>query len=159
MLCVLAVPPPHIYIGGRGRGAARGTPSRRNPTWVPPPIRPPPIHKFRRGKERGGRRKVRGAEPPLPSPIRPPSIGGGAPLVGWCAPLLWPIMPIIPPGGSGNPPGTPICTRYTPEHFWCPNTIILHMNLLPLDHFETPRHVCDLIRDSEQHSVTKSHNS
>ena len=30
---------------------------------------------------------------------------------------------------------------------------------LPLDHFETPHHVRDLIRDSEQHSVTKSHNS
>ena len=30
---------------------------------------------------------------------------------------------------------------------------------LPLDHFETPRHVRDLIRDSKQHSVTKSHNS
>ena len=30
---------------------------------------------------------------------------------------------------------------------------------LPLDHFKTPRHVCVLIRDSEQHSVTKSHNS
>ena len=30
---------------------------------------------------------------------------------------------------------------------------------LPLDLFETPRHVRDLIRDSEQHSVTKTHNS
>ena len=30
---------------------------------------------------------------------------------------------------------------------------------LTLDHFETPRHVRDLIRNSEQHSVTKSHNS
>ena len=30
---------------------------------------------------------------------------------------------------------------------------------LPLDHFETPRYVHDLIRDSEQHLVTKSHNS
>ena len=30
---------------------------------------------------------------------------------------------------------------------------------LPLDHFETPRHVHDLIRDSEQSSVTKTHNS
>ena len=28
---------------------------------------------------------------------------------------------------------------------------------LPLDHFETPRHVRDLIRDSEQSSVTKTH--
>ena len=30
---------------------------------------------------------------------------------------------------------------------------------LPLDHFDTPRHVCDLNWDSEQHSVTKSNNS
>ena len=30
---------------------------------------------------------------------------------------------------------------------------------LSLDHFETPRHVCDLIRDSGQSSVTKTHNS
>ena len=30
---------------------------------------------------------------------------------------------------------------------------------LPLYHFETPRHVRDLIRDSEQTSVIKSHNS
>ena len=30
---------------------------------------------------------------------------------------------------------------------------------LPLDHFETPRHVRDIIRDSEQTSVTKTHNS
>ncbi len=30
---------------------------------------------------------------------------------------------------------------------------------LRLDHFETPRHVRDLIRDSEQSSVIKSHNS
>ena len=30
---------------------------------------------------------------------------------------------------------------------------------LPLDHFETPRHVRDLIWDSEQPSVTKTHNS
>ena len=30
---------------------------------------------------------------------------------------------------------------------------------LCLNHFETPRHVRDLIRDSEQHSITKSHNS
>ena len=30
---------------------------------------------------------------------------------------------------------------------------------LPLDYFETPRHVHDLIRDSEQSSVTKTNNS
>ena len=53
LICVLAVPP-HIYIGGRGRGAARGAPSRSNPTWAPPPSRPPPFHIHRRGKEREG---------------------------------------------------------------------------------------------------------
>ena len=30
---------------------------------------------------------------------------------------------------------------------------------LRLDHFETPRHVRDLIQDSEEPSVTKTHNS
>ena len=30
---------------------------------------------------------------------------------------------------------------------------------LPLDRFKTPRHVRDLIQDSEQTSVTKTHNS
>ena len=30
---------------------------------------------------------------------------------------------------------------------------------LPLDHFETPHHVRDLIQDSEQTPVIKSHNS
>ena len=50
--------------------------------------------------------------------------------MGWCASLLWPIRPIIPPGGSGNPPpDTLINTRYYPEHFRCPNTIILYINL------------------------------
>ena len=53
-------------------------------------------------------------------------------------------------------------TRYvagTPEtllvsKYYCPI-----YESLPINHFETPRHVRDLIRDSEQHSVTKSHNS
>ena len=57
-MCVLAVPPHHIYIYmyicGRGRGASRGAPSRSNPTWAPPTSRPPPFHKCRRGKEREG---------------------------------------------------------------------------------------------------------
>ena len=32
-------------------------------------------------------------------------------------------------GVSGNPSGTPINTRYLLEHFRCPNTIVLYMNL------------------------------
>ena len=52
-------------------------------------------------------------------------------------------------------------TRYVPG---TPRTLPLseyHRPIyesLPLDHFETPRQVRDLIRDSEQYSVTKSHN-
>ena len=33
------------------------------------------------------------------------------------------------PGVPGTPSGDPICTRYPPEHFWCPNTIVLYINL------------------------------
>ena len=53
-------------------------------------------------------------------------------------------------------------TRYVPG---TPRTLLVPeyyhpiFESLPLDHFVTPRHVRDLIRDSEQHSVTKSHNS
>ena len=61
------------------------------------------------------------------------------------------------PGGYGNP-GTPKLIGYDP------NLPVSECNLpiyesLPLDHFETLRHVHDLIRDSEQTSVTKTHNS
>ena len=54
---------------------------------------------------------------------------GPPPLVGCLASLLWPMWSISSPGGSGNPPDTPITTRYIPEHFPCPNTIILYINL------------------------------
>ena len=32
-------------------------------------------------------------------------------------------------GVRGTPSGDPICTRYPPEHFRCPNTIVLYINL------------------------------
>ena len=63
------------------------------------------------------------------------------------------------------PRGVPVTPRYSdkyPEHS---ETIPVSeyyrpiYQYLPLDYFETPRHVCDLIRDSEQSSVTKTHNS
>ena len=53
-------------------------------------------------------------------------------------------------------------TRYAPG---TPGTLPVseyHRSIyesLPLDHFETPRYVRDLIQDTEQHLVTKSHNS
>ena len=69
-------------------------------------------------------------------------------------PLLYfrPMRPINPPGGSGNPrcsgfiqnfPGTLPVSEYSRPIY----------QSLCLDHFETPRHVRDHIRDSEQPSV------
>ena len=33
------------------------------------------------------------------------------------------------PGVPGTPSADPICTRYPPKHFRCPNTIVLYINL------------------------------
>ena len=59
-------------------------------------------------------------------------------------------------GGSGNPPAL----RFSPKS---PGTLPVYEYSRPiyqslcLDHFETPCHVRDLIRDSEQTLVIKSH--
>ena len=93
--------------------------------------------------------------PPLPSPIRTPH-GGGA--TSWAAALSLPSGPLLPHGVPVTPPalqfypkspGTlPVSEYYRPIY-----------ESLPVDHFKTPRHVGDLIWDSKQHSLTKSHNS
>ena len=65
-------------------------------------------------------------------------------LRGW-----WPhlVDPRDPPGGPGTLP-------ITSETFPVTKTGLPIYKSLPLDHFGTPRDVPDLIRDSEQHSVT-----
>ena len=63
------------------------------------------------------------------------------------------------------PRGVPVTPRYSgkiPEPLETIPMFEYHLTIyqsLPLNHFETPRHVRDLIRDSEQHLVTKSHKS
>ena len=63
------------------------------------------------------------------------------------------------------PPGVPVTFQYSekyPKHSETIPVSEYHRPIyqsLPLDYFETPRRVCDLIRDSEQPSVTKTHNS
>ena len=63
------------------------------------------------------------------------------------------------------PRWVPVTPRYSDKYPKCPETIPVSKYYRPiyqslsLDHFETPRHVRDLIRDSEQSSVTKTHNS
>ena len=76
-------------------------------------------------KERGGGRR--------PSLLVQFGLGGeGARGLPWQPlPLLHirPIRPINPPGGSGNPSGTPVLSEASPEPFWCPNIVIQYINL------------------------------
>ena len=61
--------------------------------------------------------------------------------------------------------GGPVTPGYSEKYLKRSETILVSeyyrsiYQSLPLDHFETPRHVRDLIRDSEQTLVIKSHNS
>ena len=63
------------------------------------------------------------------------------------------------------PQGVPVTPQYTGKIPKPLETILMSeyylpiYEYLPLDHFEIPRHVCDLIWDSEQTLVTKTHNS
>ena len=84
-----------------------------------------------------GRTSPQGAGLSRPRPNKAHTFAGGCP-----EPLS--VTQYIP----GTPGTLPVSEYYRPIYEY-----------LPLDHFETPRHVRDLIRDSEQHSVTKSHNS
>ena len=61
----------------------------------------------------------------------------------WGRPEPLPVTRYVP----GTPRTLPVSEYHRPVY-----------ESLPLDHFEMPRHVRNLIRDSEQHSVTKSHN-
>jgi hypothetical protein len=157
-LCVAR--PSHIYIGG-GRGEKpRGAPSRPNPTWGPPQFGPPTI--FAGGKRKGGKRKGRGRPTPPPSFLLPtwPAAWEG------CASPLWAGV-LLPFGPYG-----PLISQGVWNPFRCPDDYPVHSETflvseyhrpiyqsLPPDHSGAPRHARDLIRDSEQHSVTKPHNS
>ena len=83
------------------------------------------------------------------------SLVGGAPAP--CGLVsLPPMAHFFHRGGSGNPSGMyPIHSGTLPvSEYYLP----IYQSL-PIDHFETPHHVRDLIWDSKQHSVTKSYNS
>ena len=133
--------------GRRPRGKGLPCPPRQGET--PPPPRVPNPRRM------GGRPKV------APQPIRagfPPLSAHGALRDRW----PHPVDPRDPSGGPGTIPVTP---RYSGKIPISPGTLPISKYRLSiyqyscLDHLETPRHVHDHIRDSEQHSVTKSYNS
>jgi hypothetical protein len=104
-----------------------------------------------RGKER---EREKGGCAPFPLSNSDSLMGGAALLVGCPLSPLWPRL------AHYFPRGVPVTSRYSrkiPESLGTIPMSEYHLPIyesLPLDHFETPRHVRDLIRDSEQHSVT-----
>ena len=146
-------PPPYIKEPGGGGGRPRRARQGGSPT--PTGSRTPffPSWNRRRG-ERGGRGEGKGGR-------RPPSLvlfglgRGGA-----RGPLLPPsLFSLEAHVGPITPRGVPVTSRYSGKMPISPGTIPMSKYRLPiyrslcLDHFETPRHVRDHIRDSEQPSV------
>ena len=149
----MAAPKPQVYIGER-EGAAP-------PLGFPPQgVRQP--QNTSRVAAKGGRggnlppKYGGGAPSPNPRRLGPwwgahqPTWGWSPPTLGPCYPLgRWPhlVDPRDPPGGPGTLP-------IKPETFPVTKTGLPIYKYLPPDHSGTPRDVRDLIRDSEQHSVT-----
>ena len=154
MGCSLAT---YIKDGGREEaGPHRARPKCGVLLGLPSPSRiPPPTWNRKKGREKEKEKEGRGR--PLSLVQLGPVHGEGA------RPPLRPFSPF--PYGSLRPNmnsrNSPVL-RKIPESL---GTFPMSEYSLPiyrslcLDHFETPRHVPDLIRDSEQTSVIKSHNS
>ena len=134
-------------MAGQGEGAPGGV-------LLPPGVGLPPFL-VGLGLEGEGveEKEGRGAPPPSPCPIRTRGEGGRGPALA-SSPLfhLGPLRPI-------KLPGVPVTSRYSGKIPISPGTLPMSKHRLPiyqylcLDHFETPRHVRDHIRDSEQPSV------
>ena len=146
----MGCPPAPVYKGGRGRC---GQPPWGAPGGVllPPGVGLPPLALLE--KERGRRKEEWGAAPPFLVLF---GLGGeearGLP---WPA-LLFSLRAHV---GPLTPGGVPVTPQYSGKIPISPGTFLISKYRLPiyqslcLDHFDTPRHVRDHIRDSEQPSV------
>ena len=148
--------PAPIYKGVEEgeRAGPYGAP-RRSPTSTESRIPPLPCSRSRRqGRGRGKRRKE--GAPPLPLVQFGLAIGGARGLPLSLSPLKLNKTHILLPPYSRNSPvlrkipeplGTFMMSEYSRPIY----------RSLRLDHFETPRHVPDLIRDSELLRYIKTH--
>ena len=143
--------------------------------WPGAALPPPSLYRAPRGEALGypiwweGRRPGRVACPPSQGGRLlqgfPPTLGAWALGGGWCPAHLgagshpptahkalrgrW-TLPVDP----WNPFGGPSTILINPETFPVTETGLPTYKYLPTDHSGTPHDVRDLIRDSEQHSVT-----
>ena len=152
-LCVYGVPPSPVYKGGEeGEGRPQGgRPKGGFLLLVGVGFPPFLVHVGEEGRRGEGEGK-RGAPPP-------PQSNSDQPMGGRAASHFGPSLlstkahegPILPPANACNSP----VLRKIPEPL---RTFPMYEYSLPIyrslrfDHFETPRHVRDLIRDSEQTS-------
>ena len=117
----------------------------RRPPFLPLSLLFPPPLLIQQGKG--------GAPPPSPCPIQTRGEGCEAQPF---PPLLFSTKAHY---GPFSPQGVPVTPRYSGKIPISPGTLPISKYRLPiyqsscLDHFETPRHVLDHIRDSEQPSV------
>ena len=142
------------------------SPRRARQVWgillgLPNPSRIPLLFLIpsRRRREGGGGEKEGGGRRPLLVQFGPAhGEARGHPLRLFSPFLYGPLRPITSPANSRNSP----ILQKIPESL---GTFPMSEYSLPiyrslcLDHFETPLHVRDLIRDFKQTSVIKSHNS
>ena len=151
--------PPYIKEqGGRPAGPCRRVGSRSPPpSRSRTPLFPTPT---RRGKGRGRWRR-KGGTPPLLVQFRPEGEGRAAcPRPALSLSTKAHKAHYFSREGFGNPPAL----RFSPKLGTLPVSEYSRpiYRSLRLDHFETPRHVCDHIRDSDLPSVhqnTKTHNT
>ena len=141
-------PCPHIYRS-KGRG---GRPMEEAHQGGSPTPRTPPFL-VGEGKRRRGRRKS--GLPPLSNSDQ----RGAARLPPFGLSPLFPYGPIRPIYSPANSRNSPVLRKIPESLGTFPNSEYSRpiYRSLRLDHFETPRHVPDLIRDSELLRYIKTH--
>ena len=153
-LVCLGVPPNPVNKGARGRRPAR----RRTRQGGSPTATGSRTPSFLVGVGEGGKRGRGGRKEGL-HPLSNSDQRGAARLLPFGLSHLFPYGPIRPIYSPANSRNSPVLRKipeslgtFPKSEYSCPI-----YRSLRLDHFETPRHVPDLIRDSELLRYIKTH--